>query len=207
MSELNKQYFKTKRIHKKGFKKWGWVFWGVIFIVSIYHVYNSVLEQIPVKESFHLATDQFDFTHKFNNGDTLTIIANVSVCATFRVEKDVITKENDKVYIQSEAAGFVVDEWHETLPKIEYQYNVSDTLNFEYLFRYVSKLGTEYNSIYSNTFKIIYRGDTVRYYSNGLGEQVPNSEYYLSIKRRLYPKQKIYEPLEDVPQPPTPPSD
>jgi hypothetical protein len=140
-----------------------------------------------------------------NEGDTLFVYSNLSVCKSFHYEHDIFTKEDSQVFIQTHAKGIAIDEeWEEYLPKTEYNYSKQDRLNFEDLFRFARQKKTDINT---PTFRIIFKNDTINIYSDGLGEQTPNSEYFLKIKRKIYPKTKIYEPIEkpDLPPPPAPP--
>lgn len=46
MNTLNKQYFETKEIHKRNFKKSGWILWIVLFLVIAFSVYRELDSQI-----------------------------------------------------------------------------------------------------------------------------------------------------------------
>ena len=49
MNNLNQQYFKSKEIHRKNFKRWGWVLWITIFslimIIIIMEIYGQLIAQ------------------------------------------------------------------------------------------------------------------------------------------------------------------
>ena len=49
MNNLNDQYFKTKKIHKKGFKKWGWILWISLFLLFLTYVYQDIQGQLKSK--------------------------------------------------------------------------------------------------------------------------------------------------------------
>ncbi|MGM0641727.1 MAG: hypothetical protein ACQESN_09935 [Thermotogota bacterium] len=158
-------------------------------------------------DRFRLDSDLFEFSSKLNEGDTLFVYSNLSVCKSIHHERDIFTKKDSQVFIQTQAKGvFLDEEWEEQLPKREYNYSKQDSLNFEDLFRTARQNRTKKTDINALTFRIIFKNDTIDIYSDGLSEQIPNSEYFLKIKRKIYPTTKIYEPNEipDLPPPPAP---
>ncbi len=157
------------------------------------------------KESFNLKTDLFEFSDRMNEGDTLQIISNLSVCRSIHFEKDLFMKEGGLVYLKTYAEGNFIDDWEENLPKVEYVRSEADSLNYEDLFRYVSRRNTENTKVNTRVLKLIYKGDTICFYSKGLNEQIPASEYILRIKRRIFPDVKLYVPMEKFVVPPPPP--
>ncbi len=50
MSNLNKQYFKTKKTHRKGFNLKGWFLWIAVFMVFIFFVLWYVQSQLFVRK-------------------------------------------------------------------------------------------------------------------------------------------------------------
>ncbi len=157
------------------------------------------------KKIFELETDLIEFSDKMNEGDTLHIFSNLSVCRSFHFEHDIFTKEGNQIYIKTSAKGYLIEDWEVELPKTKYSKTESDSLNYEELLKYVSRNETKNKSINTRFLRVIYKKDTICFYSEGLGEQVPNSDYLRRIKRRINPEAKIYEPMEAIEPPPPPP--
>ncbi|NBG67407.1 hypothetical protein [Acidiluteibacter ferrifornacis] len=137
--------------------------------------------------------------------DTVYLLANVSACMVWQVEMNHLFKKNDTIYVETYLNGDFIDSSNSYLAKVPYVITLTDSLNFENLFTYLDLKNINDEKINSNVITVIHNLDTVKYYSNGLGDHLYNIEYYNSIKRRIYPNASIYQPIELI-QPPIPDS-
>lgn len=147
------------------------------------------------QKKFNLNRDLLEFSSRINEGDTLHIYSNLSICRSLHLEHDIFTKENQQTYITTFISKnrYGMENYKEKLPKIKYHINNTDSLNYEHLLKNLThKKATSKNSN-THFLRIIYKKDTIDFYSKGLGEQIPNSDYLLQIKGKLYPKIKVYQ--------------
>jgi hypothetical protein len=129
-------------------------------------------------------------------GDSLRVLANLSICDSWLIEENLFIKREGKVFLSSTNEGEFVDSAEMKLSEVEYIKCESDTLTFEYLF---SKLGDERRERTGNSlsmFSLSIRTDTVRFYSLGLKDAMRMVDHYTQIKRCLYPNIELYQPVE-----------
>ena len=166
-------------------------------------VEDKTTDTIAIASDFDLQTDLLDFSTKMTDLDTLTIFANLSACLSWQEEINKLTKKDGQVFISGSIVGDYIDDQDKELEQVKYNYLPTDTLNFETLFRYMQDKGTEDRQINSQVFTVVYNQDTVKYFSDGLTDPLHNIDYYIQIKRRLYPEAEVYKPVL-VPEPELP---
>ena len=148
-----------------------------------------------LKSTFNLKTDVYNFSEKLHNDDTLFFIAAIGVCASECREYNIITKENDKIFIQSIVKDILPDYQSKEINKIPYILNPNDTLNFENLFWSMKDDISEKNAhIGKSIYEVIYKYDTIEFYPKSLSSVLRKIHFYSKIKERLYPDETIYKP-------------
>lgn len=159
---------------------------------------KEVTEAIEVS-NFNLESDYLNFKEKMEDGDTLRVFADLSICTSWHVEENLFVKHNGKVYLQSENEGEFVDSLEMSLPQVEYAKCISDTLAFEAFFKYLGEERKFGDEEHHGQITISYKGDTIRYRSHDLIDAMRTVDYYIQIKRCLFPEVELYQPVE-VPQ-------
>ena len=73
MNQLNKQYFHTRRVHKKNFKWYGWFIWIGILLIIVVSVYREIQSQLEKKEHVEQTTVSKGIFETIWNSETFTI--------------------------------------------------------------------------------------------------------------------------------------
>ena len=146
--------------------------------------------------SFDLKKDIYNFSEKMENGDTLILNAELSVCTSESHDSNLIFKLNDSVFIQSLIEEMSPRKLTITLKKTQYKFLNNDTLNFENLFTSLKDNRTQPKYHKHYTFEIIHKMDTVKFYSENLIKILKHLEYYYRIKERIYPNETYFKPVK-----------
>ena len=128
--------------------------------------------------------------------DTLIIIADLSVCTSWDLERNIITKKDSIIYIETYAEGEFINQGDQELGRKVYEHSQLDTLNLEDLFLHMQTTGQTSRPFSHADFTIICKQDTLRYYSVGLVNTLKDLNYYLRIKKRLFPDAPLYESFQ-----------
>lgn len=168
----------------------------IILLISILGCVNNIKKE---ESTFNLQNDISSFSSKLEDGDSLVILADLSACTSWWIEKNTLIKNGTKIMIKTQAKGEFIDQTE--LDGVQYYYNKVDSLNFENLFQFMDDKATKDRKINSNVFTVIYHQDTLKYYSDGLNDHLENIGYYLLVKRRIYPDVEIYQPVKVPPKP------
>lgn len=149
--------------------------------------------------SFKLARDIGNFSELMTELDTLFVTGNFSICDGEHYETDIITKNNDSVFIQVLIDDNIKGKMN--YGKRFYKYNKSDTLNFETIYSKLQKRIT-LNNPDSLRFKIVHnRKDTLKLNTYGKIDILKISSYLANIKSQIYFDENYYKPVE-IPSPP-----
>ncbi|PSK83755.1 hypothetical protein [Prolixibacter denitrificans] len=162
--------------------------------------FNSIIND-EKSAAFDLRKDLTHFSYSMNESDSMIIVANLSACSSRWHETNILTKKNNQILISTSAKGDFVEDDEKQLKSTFYHFAQNDSLNFENLFSYMEKKNVQGKKTKSNVFTIIFKQDTVTFYSYGLNDHLNNINYYIKIKRRIYPSVKMYQPLEIPPKP------
>ena len=75
------------------------------------------------QKKFNLNRDLLKFSSRINEGDTLHIYSNLSICRSLHLEHDIFTKENQQTYITTFISKnrYGMENYKEKLPKIKYK--------------------------------------------------------------------------------------
>ncbi|WP_346854868.1 hypothetical protein [uncultured Draconibacterium sp.] len=171
----------------------------VAYIILIISIFGCINNKKIEETKFDLNKEILDFSAKIVNGDTLIILADLSACTSWWIEKNTLIKNEDIITISTHAQGEFVDQTK--LDKVEYNCTENDSLNFENLFQFMTNKGTNDRGTNSNVITVIYKQDTIRYFSDGLNDHLKNIGYYILIKRRIFPDVEMYQPVETPPKP------
>lgn len=145
--------------------------------------------------NFDLRNDLFTFSRDLEAFDTLQIVADLSVCTTWGHELNILTKDENEVFIKSFAEGEFLDKEEQEMAKVEYSVPESDTLSFESFFEYLRANDPKERKDSYALFSIICKNDTINFYSEGLIDRLQKIDYYRQIKRRIYPDIPMYQPV------------
>jgi hypothetical protein len=140
-----------------------------------------------IQSSLKLEKDIYRFSEKMSNGDTIYLNASIGACLDQSMENNIITKENDSVFIQSKIEGTPSATEAISLPKTFYNWVKTDTLNFENLFYSLRGNITKPKKHIQNTFQVIYKKDTIEFVCKNLMDHLDKTAYYKQIKERIYP--------------------
>lgn len=171
----------------------------LLCIVLIVHqsCTNHIAEQEPIsvrQSKFNLTTDYSEFTEKMEDGDTLMVYADLSICASWHEEVNSFIKREGKVYIGSINKGEFVNSTEAILPLVENKACPSDSLSFEHLFKKLGDVRKEPDGHSPFRIMLTYRNDTIRFNSLGLMDAMRIVDHYTQIKRCLYPEVDLYQP-------------
>lgn len=151
-------------------------------------------------DTFNLKRDVFDFSSKMNEMDTLFLYANLSVCTSWWVEKNMFVKKNGEISLLTNINNDVLCQGDESVTiESEYCYSPTDSLNFEDLFKHMSAK-EEDDKDRNSTFLLVCKKDTMRYYSYDLVDKMQNVDFYIRIKRRLFPGHEAYKSIKPPPR-------
>ena len=143
---------------------------------------------------FDLKKDLYDFSTRMNESDTLIIRANLSLCISQRHEKNIIFKKNKELFITTIIDETYLDEKDRELGTIKYQYIKTDSLNFENLFHFLeNKRATKSSGFNRPTFTVVYKQDSIEFYSDKMKDFIEDTKYYREIQIRRYPEAKAYQ--------------
>lgn len=155
------------------------------------------------EKEFKLEKDIFSFSKKMNQSDTLVVFANLSACLSKRYEKNILIKTNNELFLTTYVEGDYIDTIEKELETVKYKLQETDSLSFESFFRHLESKHARNKPEYSTrpSLKIIYKQDSIEYFSDGLNDHLANIRYYILIKMRLYPNAKVYQPVKLIPKP------
>jgi hypothetical protein len=163
-----------------------------LMICVIHLVIFSCKQHENEFSTFNLIEDCLNFSTKMNEGDTLFMYADLSLCMSSWIESSYLYKKGGKIYL----AGKIIAHSHLKKPlelsEIEYTLQQNDSLCFEKLFQ---SLDTE--NLQKNTTPIItisYKQDTMKLYGTDLTNHSERIYFYGKIKQKLYPNEKFYQP-------------
>jgi aminoglycoside N3'-acetyltransferase len=143
---------------------------------------------------FDLKKDLYDFSTRMNESDTLIIRANLSLCISQRHEKNIIFKKNKKLFITTIIDKDYLEPKDRELGTVKYQYIKTDSLNFEDLFQFLENKGaTKKSELNSPTFTVVYKKDSIEFYSDKMKDFIEDTKYYREIQIRRYPESKVYQ--------------
>jgi|WetSurMetagenome_2_1015567.scaffolds.fasta_scaffold01666_5 hypothetical protein len=146
--------------------------------------------------SFNLEKDIFNFSDSMRNGDTIFLNAKMGVCLSHCEEHNIIYKLNDSIFIQSKYVETSPRNYAKDIEKTLYKYNKSDTLNLEDLITSIRGNRTKRNYYIKYTYQVIYKRDTIEFFTYGLISTLKKMEYYNRIKERIYPNEELYKPVQ-----------
>ncbi|MBN2598643.1 hypothetical protein [Labilibaculum sp.] len=140
-----------------------------------------------------------NFSELMTELDTLVVYSNFCICAGEDYQTDIITKNNDSVFIQ-----VLIDDGIKGKMNYEkrlYLYSKSDTLNFETIYSKLQKRNI-LNHHANLRFEIVHnRKDTLKLFTYGLMDFLKISNYLYEIKDQIYFDKEYYKPLQ-IPQSP-----
>ncbi len=140
-----------------------------------------------------------NFSELMTELDTIFVRGDYSICGGEYFETDIITKKNDSVYIQVLIDDDIKGKMN--YGKRLYQYNQSDTLNFETIYSKLQKRNI-LNHRATLRFEIVHnRKDTLKLFSYGLMDILKISINLAAIKDQIYFDKNYYKP----PKNPSPP--
>jgi hypothetical protein len=166
----------------------------LILLICILLVCSCKNDFARKKSGFKLQNDLTDFSKKMENGDTLIIIADLSVCQVNREEKSVVTKKNNEIFITTSIKSNLINEIDTQLKTKVYHRSEKDSLNFEDLFKYMKKKGSQDRQTNSEIFTVNYNQQETSFFSDGLTDKLTIIEYYSKIMKRINPDVKFYQP-------------
>ncbi len=157
-----------------------------------YQVYISDIE---------LSEDLADLTYQMTEKDTIEVLANLTMEWWVRMEKMIITKSNDSIFIQATVK-------EDTTFELRYQMRVNEfskvkmkTADRTFENYFLSKLertdsgkGKNYNWFY----KIINQTDTLIFYTYGLGDKGGLVGEHFQFMQEFYPDEEEYIPIKVI---------
>jgi len=146
------------------------------------------------QREFDLKTDLPQFSNKMNNGDTLVVKLDGSICMSDNHEKGIFIKKNDSVYLTTHIQSVIFND-HKTLSQTNYITSKSDTLNYENFFQFLTKIKRPISKNPSIILEVIYKKDTLTFYAQSLGERLKILSYYVKIQGRIFPDENFYKPI------------
>ena len=84
---------------------------------------------------------------------------------------------------------------NKTLNQTHYKISKSDTLNYENLFQFLTKIKKPISKNPSIILEVIYKKDTLTFYSESLNERLKILSYYGKIQGRIFPEENFYKPI------------
>ncbi|PKQ65901.1 hypothetical protein BZG02_02550 [Labilibaculum filiforme] len=163
------------------------------FIFVFVSISSGLVYSQTNDRSFNLVRDIEKFSELMTELDTIIVYSNLSICHGERYEKDIITKKNDSVFIQVS----INDDFDGNVDyeKRIYEYDKSDSLNFETLYFKLQK-HTIPDHQPSLRFEIIHnRKDTLNLFTYGLMDIIDVSRFIAKIKNQIYFDKGYYKPL------------
>jgi hypothetical protein len=153
---------------------------------------SAIAAEVPTS-TFNLKEDLFSFSSEMTEFDTVYLLASLSVCTTWGSESNVLTKGANDVFVKTFAEGEFVDSEEHELEMVKYDILEMDTLSFENFFQYLTAHDSK-DKEYPPVFTVIHKDDTLKFYSEGLVDRLIKIDYYLQVKRRIYPDVAMYQP-------------
>ena len=141
----------------------------------------------PSESDFRIAQDYFEFASKMENGDTMNIEADLSMCLSGGYDQIQITRSNDSVFLQLMERSMMDDapiHLHKVLYKLR-----PDTLSLEKL---LADLEVSDQHALSNPFFMITNPkekDTIILRTTGLTDLGLHLQRYENIMLELYPEE------------------
>jgi len=175
----------------------------IIILLSIFLSCSEKKEKKSrvTPSTFNLDKDLYHFSEKMDNGDTLIFNAMLGVCTSHCMERNLIFRINDSIIIQSVIEDIYPSGDSKTLPRVQYKFNVNDTLNFENLLTSLRQDTTNLRNNGHFIYQAIYKQDTIEFIPKNLILVLNKIRYYEIIKARIYPNEKLFQAdivLEDT---------
>lgn len=167
-----------------------------ILIIPLLNCSNEKEVSQNLSNDFKKIIEDNDISSILDDHSTIEITANISI-NSYRKERDIISKKNGEIYINSFYSESSLSEID--LGTTQYEKVSNDSLNFEDLFRYLNRKDTIKTQENHLTFQVIYKTDTSNYYSSGLFDLIRNVGFYLYTKQRIFDESEIYKKL--IPRP------
>ena len=153
------------------------------------------------KSDFKLASNFYEFSDKMENGDTLKIIVNLSVCMWNEYDLIELTKTNESIYLELKEK-VVMDQDTFRYPKKLYKFQENNTNLEKMIFEFDIDNREEINSpfyIISNPAE----NDTIFLRTEGLSDRIDKIEKYQRFIETFYPNEmQKYKELYQTPPPP-----
>ena len=160
---------------------------AIIALASVVLIVGCSQSPTPSASDFRIAQDYFEFASKMENGDTLNIEADLSMCLSGGYDQIQITRSNDSVFLQL-IESRVMDDAPIHLHKVLYNLR-PDTLSLEKL---LADLDVSDPDALSNPFFMITNPkekDTILLRTTGLTDLGLHLQRYESIMLELYPEE------------------
>ena len=165
----------------------------ILICLLLYLFFYSICYSQSQRE-FNLKKDIGNFSELMTEKDTICVLSDFRICTGIRFEKDLITKKENQVYIQIWVEDSVKGK--ATYEKKAYNFNASDSLNFEYVYKKLQTRNVK-NKRPKPTFKLIHNNkDTLILHTFGLVDKIQIGSYLFKIKNQLYPDKDYYKPIE-----------
>ncbi len=162
------------------------------FIILIFSLLSCKKEH-----KFDLDKDLYQFSEKMENGDTVKIKTNLSVCTYFALEEYTFTKQNDTLFVEKYSSED--SDRQQTLAKMMYKIKAHDPSSFENYFKYLKKTDTVDKNNDWALVSITYKNQRKRFYTNGLRDHFEKIDSLIPVRKKIYPNDTFLQMLEPVP--------
>lgn len=165
----------------------------ITIVFSCLVLLNCTPKESKQSVKFEKNENHEDFTQLIPKNDTLRIMANLSVCTSFRKEENLFYYKGDHIYLTTIYSMYGKEK--DTLDEIIYAVH-DDSLSFEGILSTLYPISHPDSLINDPYIQISYSSDTIQFGAGKtLTDKLTAINDYLAMKFKLYGNLHLYKPL------------